>query len=148
MAEKFELTRDELVDLLHDAVMQDREDHEKAAVGIIIDNNDIESPAYNSNRLYLDDGKVLEHFVNDAQENIGLGERHAWGVSDTPVSGREVREWMRRLSNAAFIANTNNKIPYGDRHEARELFQELVDVWSKHFAGSIERRGGTTGGAQ
>lgn len=140
MTAKMELSREELIELVHEAVMQDRAERDKEVIGKVVDAEDIESPAYNTNRLYLEAGKPLETFIEETQANIGLGERHKWGVSDTPVSGREVREWIRKLTNAALLATTNNKIPYGDRHEARELYQELVDVWSKHFSGAIERR--------
>lgn len=66
MSDKYEFTREELVDLIHEAVTQDRTERDKVKIEKVIDADDIESPAYNTTRLYLRDGKAIETFVNDA----------------------------------------------------------------------------------
>jgi hypothetical protein len=136
MSAKMQLTREELIELVHEAVMQDREERDKAGIGSIIDRKDVESPAYNTNQLFMKRWKPLKQRIRDGHDASGYQPPdfnrvvNTYGICDS----------LRKLVDAAFLVPSNAQIMPGSRHRAIDLYTQIADLWETAFDESISRR--------
>ena len=132
-AQKFELTHDELVNLVHEAVMQDRTNRDIQAAEKAVDSIDPESVSYNTNRLYIAGGKKMQQAVDNARHQLPTSrflDDHCW----------KMRDGMRYLVNSAMLAQNNAYVQPGDRQRAIELYETLENVWESAFNQTVVKR--------
>lgn len=130
-----ELSKQELQNIILDAIRQDRNERDKQLVDKAINMNDLESPAYNTNQLFREVQGGLKAQIEAIESEYPL---HRPSAFDMSVRW-EAQERMKALIYAAFSAKNSRYIQPGYRRMAQQLYQELIKAWVPYFADYQQR---------
>lgn len=136
MADQYSFTHEELTQLVREAIMEDRSQRDTAQIEKVIDREDPESPAFNTNRLYVNRGKRLKEVVEAGQQRAHFVQKDY----DTTTRPWAVRDNMRRLVNGAMLATNNAYVRPGDRRRAMELYEQFSSIWEEAFGVTVAER--------
>lgn len=136
MKPSIELTQEQLESIVQQAIQMDRNNRSDKSddkeTRIVVD--DIHSPFYNTNRLFVAQGKELGKTIEESLINNGFGEKTAWGYTDLPLSVWKVRDPIRKLVLDAYLVDSNNRLPIAYREPAQKLYERLANDWLEQFA--------------
>lgn len=119
-----ELTKEELQKIIVEAIHEDRNERDKQVANQIIDSNDIESPLYNTNKLFVELQREFKARYAAVEEKTS---------SQFSFAKWEVERKIRELVFAAFNAKNSRYIEVGHRQEARDLYEALTNIWLLSF---------------
>lgn len=124
-----ELSKEELTQIIKDAIHEDRNERVNGIAEKVIDYNDIESPSYNTNKLFVEAQRTLKGRFESLEQVYGeLPKSHG-----TVPTKWDVERKIRELVFAAFGAKNSRYIPAGFRQQARDLYESLSDAWFPIF---------------
>ncbi|PEH49336.1 hypothetical protein [Enterococcus faecium] len=120
MEDKIILTKSELQEMLNTA----------ATLGKI--KVPVESPLFNPNLLFHDEGKLLKESVEELQASSGQVKHERWG--DIPeISSSDIHERIRKLVLSAYFAKYNTEIPINKRLRAKKLYSKISKLFLDEF---------------
>lgn len=131
-----ELTKEEVSQMIKEAIEKDRRERLENSVNQIIDTADIDSPAYNTSRLFFQvrseyKSKIMALFHKEGYETRGpKGEELNFNVY-------RIFDEVREIVLMGFNAKTNTEISINRRREAqkhyRNIAEELYQMMQKTF---------------
>lgn len=127
-----ELSKEELQQIIKDAIHEDRNERVNGIAEKVIDINDIESPSYNTNRLFTDQRKELLERAENIQRGYGLGHDGTYRY-DGVMDPRWLPDKIKAVVYEAFNAKNSRYIMPGSRQDARSLYSAIVDAWFPIF---------------
>ena len=132
-----ELTKEEVAQMIKEAIKKDRRERLDNSVNQIVDTADIDSPAYNVARLFSQERsaykrKISELFHKEGYETVGpKGE-------ELNFNEYRILDVVRELVLIGYNAKNNYGIPINRRREAQENYhniaEELYQMLQKTFS--------------
>lgn len=134
---KLELTKEEVAQMIKEAIEKDRHERLEDSVNQIVDTADIDSPGYNVSRLFSQERstykqKISELFHKEGYETVGpKGE-------ELNFNEYRILDIVRELVLIGYNAKSNYGIPINHRREAQKHFrniaEELYQMLQKTFS--------------
>lgn len=121
-----EITKEEVSRMIKEAIEQDRKKRLDESVNQIVDASDIDSPAYNTSRLFNGvrteyKRKIMSLFHTRNYEYLGPHDEelnfNAYCIMDS----------IRELVLIGFNAKSNNGIPINRRRESQEHYKNIAE---------------------
>ena len=92
----------------------------------------VESPMFNPNVLFQEEGSLLKKKVGEIQISAGRVTHERWGDM-TEIRAIDIHDQIRKLVLMAFFAKYNTDIQIDQRLRAKELYSKISELFLDTF---------------
>lgn len=123
---KVELTKEEVSQMIKEAIEKDRRERLEKSVNQIVDTADIDSPSYNVSRLFSQERsaykqKISELFHKEGYETVGPKGQ------ELNFNEYRILDVVRELVLIGYNAKSNYGIPINQRREAQKYYHNIAE---------------------
>lgn len=121
-----ELTKEEVSQMIKEAIEKDRRERLEKSVNQIVDTADIDSPSYNVSRLFSQERsaykqKISELFHKEGYETVGPKGQ------ELNFNEYRILDVVRELVLIGYNAKSNYGIPINQRREAQKYYHNIAE---------------------